>query len=185
MATTKVKKPVTAKTSKTKATATKTTQTKKTRVSKAPIIVIIAALVLVASVVAAIIAFVVNKQPDVVGKYTLVSTVDANGEENTSMVSLFELFGAKYTVEFKKDKTGVMETSLNGGGLSSLVTDDDTDDNTTDNTALGNTVNFTYDDKTIKAKNDEGEVSESTYTYKDGVLTITMGDETMKFKRAE
>ena len=97
------------------------------------------------------------------------------------MVDLFNLFGAKYTVEFKKDKTGVMETNFDGSGLSSLVTDDSS---SIENTA-GSTVNFTYDGKTIKATSDEGEVTESTYTYKDGVLTITMGDETMKFKRAE
>lgn len=173
MANTKAKKPVKAKTTKTKKTET-------VKVSKGPIIVIIAALVLIASVITTIIVCVINKQPNVVGKYTLVSTINANGEEDTSAADAFKLFGAKYTIEFKDDKTGVMGATFDGSGLSSLFTDNNSENDST----TGSIVNFTYDKNSIKTQTDEGEKT-YTYTYKDGVITITMNEETMNFKRDE
>ena len=171
MATTKAKKPAT-KTTKTKAT------TKNAKPNKCIIaVVILAVIALVATVVTA--AIVVNtKKPSVIGKYTLVASINENGEEDTSTVDTLKVFGAKYIAEFKEDKTGSLKAELDGSGLGALMGEN------TDTSELA-TINFTYDGNTIKATNDEGEVSEATYTYKDGIVTITMGTETMKFTRAE
>ena len=164
------------KAKKTKAKAT----AKNTKPNKCIIaVVILAAIVLIASIIAAAIIVNTKKQPSVVGTYNFVATINENGEEDTSTADMFKLFGAKYIAEFKEDKTGSLKAELDGSGLSSLMSEN------SDLGELSTTVNFTYDNGTLTATSDEGETSNATYTYKDGVVTIVMGTETMKFTRAE
>ena len=62
----------------------------------------------VAVVIAIVVCVIVFSKPGVVGKYNLTAFIE-NGEESTEMVDLLKAFGGSYTIEFKKDKTGVLE----------------------------------------------------------------------------
>ena len=103
---------------------------------------------------------VLNSGNKVVGKYDLYSYIQ-DGQENTTMVNLIKGFGMNMTVEFKGDKTGVLETT--GGDDAS-------------------SQKFTYDDKKIKLEAD-GETKETDYKLDGDYVTITVETETMKFKR--
>ena len=125
------------------------------------IIGIIAGIVAAVAVVVAIVVVALNSTPKVVGKYTIASFIE-NGEEQTSMVDLIKAFGAEYTVEFKKDKTGLLKMGM-GDEKQELE--------------------FKYDDKEIKASKD-GEEETMKYEYKDDTVTLTSKDgSAMKFKR--
>ena len=119
---------------------------------------IIGGIVLV--VAAVVLCIVLNSGNKVVGKYDLYSYIQ-DGQENTTMVNLIKGFGMNMTVEFKGDKTGVLETT--GGDDAS-------------------SQKFTYDDKKIKLEAD-GETKETDYKLDGDYVTITVETETMKFKR--
>lgn len=120
---------------------------------------IIAAVAVVVVVIVCVLCF---GTPKVVGKYNLSAFIE-NGEESTSMVDLLKAFGGSYTVEFKKDKTGVLE--MKAGDESQ-------------------TIEFKWNDKELTAKNDETNEDESIpYEYKDDVVTLTWEGQGMKFKR--
>lgn len=137
------------------------------------IVGIIAAVV---AIVVAIVAIVlVNATPKVVGKYVLSATIDSDGNESTTMVNLLKAFGGSYTVEFKKDKTGVFEVKSDSSIFSGL----DDDDSTKSNNA---STSFTYDGKKIKFEKD-GETEETDYEYKDDTVKFTIDGDTLKFTR--
>lgn len=123
---------------------------------------IIAGIVAAVAVVVTIIIIALNSMPKVVGKYTISAFIE-NGEESTEMIDLFKAFGAEYTVEFKKDKTGILKMGM-GDEKQELE--------------------FKYDDKEIKATKD-GQEEIMTYEYKDDTVTLSSGSDSakMKFKR--
>ena len=133
-----------------------------------------------AAVVAIVVAVVVvvinvNNKGGLVGKYSLDSVVDANGNE-TQAAEAMKLFGADYTVEFKEDKTGVLTIKMDASSLSDYVQDPSVLKSET-------VMNFTYEDG--KAKIDQnGTEIECNYELKDGVLTMEYAGQTMKFKKA-
>lgn len=138
---------------------TTTTETKVDKKSnkKFPVFPIIGAAILIAVAVVLCVVLGGNK---VVGKYNLYAYIQ-NDEENTSMVELLKSFGMNITVDFKDNKTGVLET----------VGGDET-----------NKQEFTYDDKKITIKNGSN-TEETEYKLDGDYVTITVGDEKMKFKR--
>ncbi|MBP5675063.1 hypothetical protein J6W91_01895 [Candidatus Saccharibacteria bacterium] len=123
---------------------------------------IIAGIVAAVAVVATIIIVALNSTPKVVGKYTISAFIE-DGEENTSMIDLIKAFGAEYTVEFKKDKTGILKMGM-GDEKQELE--------------------FKYDDKEIKATKD-GQEEKMTYEYKDDTVILSSSSDStkMKFKR--
>jgi len=117
----------------------------------------------IAAIIVAIIAIIIivlNATPKVVGKYKLSAFIN-DGKESTEMVSFVEALGGKYTIEFKKDKTGTLEMTA---GEESEV------------------IEFKYDDKKLTAEKD-GEKKEMPYEYKDDTVTVTFEGEGMKFSR--
>lgn len=124
---------------------------------------LIAGIIAAVAVVVVIIVCILMSGPKVVGKYTLSAMIE-NGEEKTELVDLIKQYGGTYTIEFKKDKTGVLEMKMGDEGQ---------------------TIEFKYDDKELKpVKVEEGENDQAIpYTYKDNTVTITMDDEGMKFTR--
>ena len=133
------------------------TSTKKS--NKGLIAGIIAAVVVAAIV---IVVVVLNMTPKVVGKFNLQSFIE-NGEEQTQMVDLLKVFGGSYTIEFKKDKTGVLEMKAGDEGQ---------------------TIEFKWNDKELTAKNTETNEDETIpYEYKDDTVVITYDNQGMKFKR--
>ena len=141
---------------------------------------VIAAIVIgVIAVIAAVVAVVVINvtKPNIVGKYTLTATIDSEGDESTTTVDFMKAFGTSETIEFRDDKTGVLEVKMDASFLSAF-TSDETDSDVTNTTS----TTFTYDDKKIKGTNDSGEF-ESEYEFKDGAIILKMGDETMKFTK--
>jgi hypothetical protein len=135
----------------------------------------------VVAAIAAIVAVIVINvtRPNIVGKYVFAATVDSEGKESTTTVDFMKAFGANYTIEFKNDKTGVIQISMNASYLNAL-SDDENDSDATNTTS----TNFTYDDKKIKGTNESGEF-ESDYEFKDGAVILTIGDETMKFVKEQ
>lgn len=123
---------------------------------------IIAGIVAAVAVVVTIIIIALNSMPKVVGKYTISAFIE-NGEESTEMIDLIKALGAEYTVEFKKDKTGILKMGM-GDEKQELE--------------------FKYDDKEIKATKD-GQEEIMTYEYKDDTVTLSSGSDSakMKFKR--
>lgn len=132
----------------------------KTATSKKGLIAGIAAAV--AAVVIIIVCVLVFNKPGIVGKYNLTAFIE-NGEEKTEMVDFLKAFGGSYTIEFKSDKTGVLE--MKAGDESQTIT-------------------FKYDDKKIKMEQD-GETQETEYTVKDKTVTLTYEGQGMKFEREE
>lgn len=116
----------------------------------------------VAVIVAIIVCVLVFSKPSVVGKYNLSAFIE-DGKESTEMIDLLKAFGGSYSIEFKKDKTGVLE--MKAGDESK-------------------TIEFKYDDKKIKMEED-GEVEETDYEYKDGTVKVTVDGKGMKFTREE
>lgn len=119
-------------------------------------------------VIVAVVFFVLNMAPKIVGKYELSATIDSEGKESTEMVSFMKALGGSQTIEFKKDKTGAI---VSKAGESETK------------------IDFTYNDKELKAKT-EGSDEEVTYNYeyKDDAVTITLivdgeADEKMKYTR--
>lgn len=143
----------------------KSTSTKKPNIGL--IAGIVAAIVVI---VVAIVVVVLNATPKIIGKYELSATIDKDGKESTEMVSFMKALGGTQTIEFKKDKTGSIDSKA-GESTSS--------------------IKFTYDDKELKAKNeDSGEEAVYSYEYKDDVVTITLKaegeeNEKMKFTRVK
>ena len=123
---------------------------------------IIAGIVAAVAVVAVVIVIALTSTPKVVGKYNISAFIE-DGEENTSMIDLIKAFGAEYTIEFRKDKTGTLKMGMG----------DEKQE-----------VEFKYNDKELTATKD-GEEQKMTYEYKDDTVTLsTSGDSTkMKFKR--
>lgn len=116
----------------------------------------------VAVVIAIIVCVLVFSKPSIVGKYNLTAFIE-DGKESTEMIDFLKAFGGSYTIEFKKDKTGVLE--MKAGDESK-------------------TIDFKYDDKKIKME-DDGETEETDYEYKDNTVTITVEGQGMKFTREE
>ncbi len=116
----------------------------------------------VAVVIAIVVCVIVFSKPGVVGKYNLTAFIE-NGEESTEMVDLLKAFGGSYTIEFKKDKTGVLEMKAGDESKS---------------------IDFKYDNKKITMEED-GEKEETNYEYKDNTVTLTVEGQGMKFTREE
>ena len=116
----------------------------------------------VAAVIIIVVCVLVFNKPSIVGKYNLTAFIE-NGEETTEMVDLLKAFGGTYTIEFKNDKTGVLEMKAGDESQS---------------------VNFKYTDKKITLEQD-GEKEETDYTFKDKTVTVTVNGQGMKFEREE
>ena len=152
-------------------------KTAKKKMNKGVIVAICAGVV--AAIVAIVAVVVVNvTKPNIVGKYVLSATIDSDGNESTTTVDFMKAFGANYKIEFKSDKTGVLEVTMDASYLSAF-TDDEDDSSAASNTT---TTNFTYDDKKIKGSNDSGEL-EAEYEFKDGAVILDMSGEKMKFTK--
>ncbi|MBQ3309392.1 hypothetical protein IJG78_01805 [Candidatus Saccharibacteria bacterium] len=153
----------------------KKTNSKKTdkKVNKGLIAGIIAAVVAVIAIVVTVI--LINAAPKVVGKYNLVAFVDSDGNESTSMVDFIKAFGGNYTIEFKNDRTGVLEVSVDSSLFSS-------DDSTSSSDSSNNSVKFTYTDKKVKFDKD-GQTEEADYEYKDGTVKLNYDGQGMKFEK--
>ena len=63
------------------------------------------------TLLAIVVCVIVFSKPGVVGKYNLTAFIE-NGEESTEMVDLLKAFGGSYTIEFKKDKTGLLKMGM-------------------------------------------------------------------------
>ena len=109
----------------------------------------------------------------IVGKYNLVFTIDSEGNEvdATAASSMMQ-----YTIELKGDKTGTMVMKIDMSEYSDFVEDPSS-------LKSEKTLDLTYDDKTITVKNEDQEAV-SNYEYKDGVLTLELNGQKMKFKKA-
>ena len=162
---------------------------------------ICAAVVVVVVAVVAIVVANVNKGSSIVGKYTLAAVIDSNGTESTTTVEFMKALGVNYTIEFKDDKTGVLETGMDSNYINTFAADTDEED---DDDEMGDLVEiddsdddsgedsnddsdstkiiFTYDDSKIKAKNSSG-TFEAEYEFKDGAVILNLAGETMKFTR--
>ena len=130
--------------------------------------------VVVAVVVAIIVVVVINSNNSgIAGKYSLTSTIDSEGNEidATAASKLME-----YTIELKGDKTGTMVMKVDMSEYSDIVEDPST-------LKSEKTLELTYDDKTITITN-EGQKAVSNYEYKDGVLTLELNGQKMKFKKS-
>ena len=134
--------------------AAKTTEQK----PKTGLIAGIIAAVVVVIVIVCVFAF--GGGSKVAGKYNITAFIE-DGKESTEMIDLLKAFGGSYTIEFKNDKTGVLEMKAG-------------DEN--------QTMNFKWDDKKIYVDN-EGKTEESDYEYKDDTVTVTIEGKGMKFKR--
>lgn len=140
--------------------------------NKGLIAVICAAVVAV--IVAVVVVVVINLNNNgIVGKYSLVSTIDSEGNEvdATAAGSMME-----YTIELKGDKTGTMTMKVDMSAYSDIVEDPS-------QLKTEKTLDVSYDDKTLTVKN-EGQEAVSNYEYKDGVLTLEMNGQKMKFKKS-
>lgn len=153
------------------------------------IAIICAAVVAVIVAVVAIVIVKNNAGGNIVGKYVMTATIDSDGNESTTMVDFLKALGGKYEIEFKEDKTGTlamdMDTSVLGKFTDSegdVEGDDELDVTEESPTDQSTPLNFTYDDKKIKATSEGAEV-EADYEYKDGVVILTMSGEKMKFVR--
>lgn len=138
------------------------------------VIGVICAVVAVAIIaIVAVVAINANKN-GLTGKYTLVSTIDSEGNEvdATAASGMME-----YTIELKGDKTGTMVMKVDMSAYSDYVEDS--------NAQLKNetTLDVTYDDKKMKITNN-GQTVESNYEYKDNILTLELNGQKMKFKKA-
>lgn len=130
--------------------------------------------VVVAVIVAVVVVVVINLNNNgIVGKYNLVSTIDSEGNEvdATAAGNMME-----YTIELKGDKTGTMVMKIDMSAYSDYVEDPSQLKKET-------TLDVTYDDKTLTVNN-EGTKAVSNYEYKDGILTLELNGQKMKFKKA-
>ena len=138
---------------------TKTTVKKAEKKNKGLIIGIIVAIVAVIALVVGIILINVNKDT-VVGSYVLTGVIDKDGKEDTQALGLMKAFGVNITLEIQEGGTGYMET-------------------------YGEKTEFTWDEKNIKSKDDEGKEQSLNYTYKDGKITLEHEGEKMVFTKKE
>lgn len=151
---------------------------KEKKMNKGIIAGICAAVVVAIVAIVAVVVINVTKS-GIVGKYALSAVIDANGNESTETVEFMKTLGVNYTIEFKDDGTGVLDTGM--GGLDN--TEDTGDDSNSDDNALSpSATKFTYANNKIIAENDNG-VLEADYEYKNGAVILTIADETMKFTR--
>jgi hypothetical protein len=86
--------------------------------------------------------------------------IDKDGKESAESLAMMKAFGITITLEMKEDGTGYMET-------------------------YGQKTEFTWDDKTIKGKDDDGTEQSMNYTYSDGKLTLEQEGEKMVFTKKE
>lgn len=127
----------------------------------------------VAVIVAVVVVVVINLNNNgIAGKYTLVSTIDSEGNEvdTTAASSMME-----YTLDLNGDKTGTMTMKIDMSAYSDFVEDPST-------LKTEKTLDVTYDDKTMTVKADEQDAV-SNYEYKDGILTLELNGQKMKFKK--
>lgn len=117
----------------------------------------------VAVILIIVICVLTFNKPGIVGKYSLTAFIDEDGKESTEMIDFLKAFGGSYSIEFKKDKTGVLE--MKAGDESQ-------------------TIEFTYTDKKLTIEKD-GVKEESDYTYKDNTVTVSIENQGMKFTREE
>lgn len=76
----------------------------------------------VAAIAAVVTVVIINvTKPNIVGKYTMTSILDSDGNESSDAFELFKAFGANYEIEFKEDKTGVFKISIDSSKMGSLV----------------------------------------------------------------
>ncbi len=166
---------------------------KEKKMNKGIIAGICAAVVVV--IVAIVAVIVVNLvKPGIVGKYTLAAVIDSNGNESTETVEFMKALGVNYTIEFKDDGTGILNTGMDANSLNNEDATDDTEDAEADkdtesdsdsdnnNEASASTTKFTYANNKMIAENANG-VFEADYEYKDGAIILTIAGETMKFTR--
>lgn len=119
---------------------------------------IIGAIAVIIIIVICVIAF---GKPSIVGKYNLTAFIQ-DGKETTEMLDFMKALGGSYTIEFKKDKTGVLEMKAGDESQS---------------------FNFKYDDKKVDF-DEESEMEDAEYEFKDNTVTIKSDDgEGMKFVR--
>lgn len=140
---------------------------------------------LIGVIITIIVVVVVNvTKPGIVGKYTLSATINENGEETTATADLMKLLGLNYTIEFRNDGTGVLETEMepkkSEGENNENSEASETDDAGTHDDDM--TTDFTYSNGKIKAENDTG-VFEADYEFKDDAVILNIGGEIMKFTR--
>ena len=137
-----------------------TTTVKKAEKKKTGLIIgIIVAIVAIVAAVVGIILVNANKD-SVVGSYVLTGIMNENGEEDASAMALLKAFGVSLTLEMKEDHTGVME-------------------------AYGQKTEFTWDEKNIKGKDEDGNEQTMEYTYENGKLTFTEDGQKMVFTKKE
>jgi hypothetical protein len=148
---------------------------------------------LIGIIVGVVIAISGGKDP-VIGKYEAYATINKDGEEETTSISLMKAFGMSLTIEFKEDGTGEMVTSAN----TSMLTDGE--DGEKKDEPQKEVAAFKWKDgKITDMKGDDGkETKEGTYELvkgKDGDKEVDFvlvgvsgsedGEEKVKFKRIE
>ena len=135
----------------------------------------------VVAVIAAIVAVIVINvtRPNIVGKYSLYAMIDSEGNESTQSAEFMKSLGATYTIEFKNDKTGILEMGVSSDSLAGAFVDNENNDGSTGTSA---STEFTYENGKIKGENSLGSF-EASYTFKDDTVDLTISGETMRFKR--
>ncbi len=123
---------------------------------------LIAGIIAAAAVIIVIACIFCFGKNNVVGKYDLSAYIQ-NGEESTQAVELLKALGGSYTVEFKNDKTGVIEFKAG-------------EDN--------KYIEFKWDNGKITIENDD-EKEESEYKLDGDSVTITLDGAGMKFTRTK
>ena len=121
----------------------------------------------VVAIVAAIIVFAVVKpfgRANMVGKYELTS-ITANGEDQSAALALMKAFGVSAELEITDDKNGKMSL-------------------------YGEDTNFTYDGKQFHFQVEENEDEETSdtkkdadYTFKDDTITMKSDNSEMVFTK--
>ena len=147
--------------------------------------------VVVAAIVAVVAVVVINvTKNNIVGKYAMTAIVDSEGNEQPDAMKVFEMLGAKYELELKDDKTGVLEVTMDpdklGSFASSFVStlsgsDTEVSSDTISSSGMTNgTITFTYDDKKFKGTGNFNSL-EFDYEVKDGAVIVDMSGERLKF----
>lgn len=156
--------------------------------------VIAAIVAVVVAAVAAVVAVVVINvtKPNIVGKYSITAVLDSEGNESSDSMKLLKALGADYKIEFKNDKTGVLQVTMDSGALSAFansfagsLTGEDTNVSGSDieNAGMNNAnIEFTYDDKKIKGSGVYDSM-EMDYEFKDGNVIVEFSGQKLKFEK--
>lgn len=128
--------------------------------------------VVVAIIVTVVVIVLSMSKGGIVGKYSLISTIDSGGNEIDAKIASNMM---DYTIELKEDKTGTMVMKIDMSAYSDYVEDPSKLKSET-------TLDLTYDDKKIKVTYD-GIESEVDYDFKDGILTMEYQGQKLKFKK--